>query len=247
MEPSTIVLWDIDGTLLRAARAGTASFTVALATVAKTEFPTKRLDLGGRTDPEIAAMVLAAAGVDDPAMVPLLLAEVEAEYERHEEEFAAVTHALDGVHETIAAFAEQGVVQGVVTGNLQSVATRKLRAAGVLDDLRLDVAGYGSDSNVRADLVALALHRAEAAGLAVELRQVWIIGDTRRDLACAQANGVRCALVATGTTPVDVLAALGPDVALESLAEPASRAELLDAVARSASGHDPTEVSSASR
>ena len=109
MEASTIVLWDIDGTLLRAARAGVASFTVALATVAGTPFPTGRLDFGGRTDPEIAAMVLDAVGQTDPAMVPLLLAEVEAEYERREAEFAEATFSLDGVHETMAELARHDV------------------------------------------------------------------------------------------------------------------------------------------
>ena len=41
---------------------------------------------------------------------------------------------------------------------------------------------------------------------------------------------MRCALVATGTTPIDVLAALEPDLVLASLAEPASRGALVDAV-----------------
>jgi phosphoglycolate phosphatase-like HAD superfamily hydrolase len=230
MKASTIVLWDIDGTLLRAAKAGTASFTAALATVAGAEFPTARLDFGGRTDPEIAAMVLAAVGIDDPAVVPLLLAEVEAEYERREAEFAAATHALDGVADTLVAFAAHGIAQGVVTGNLRSVAIHKLRGAGVLDQVDVEIGGYGSDSHVRAELVALALRRAADLGFVVDRRRVWVIGDTRRDLACARANDVRCALVATGTTPFDVLVALEPDLVLESLAEPSSRRALLDAV-----------------
>lgn len=230
MDAATIVLWDIDGTLLRAARAGLASFTVALATVAGEAFPSGRLDFGGRTDPEIAAMVLHAVGRPDPAMVPLLLAEVEAEYERREAEFAEATSSLDGVHEVIAELADRGVVQGVVTGNVRSVAIRKLRAAGVLGGLRIDVGGYGSDSNVRGELVALALQRAAVAGYAVDPRQVWVIGDTRRDLACAQVNGVRCALVATGTTGFDALAALEPDLVLASLGDPAARHALVDAV-----------------
>ena len=236
MEPSTIVLWDIDGTLLRVAKAGTASFTAALATVAGVEFPKGRLDLGGRTDPEIAALVLAAVGVDDPAVVPRLLAEVEAEYERREAEFAEVTWALEGVPETLDAFAELGVVQGVVTGNLRSVAIRKLRGAGLLDRLRIDIGGYGSDSNVRAELVALALRRAAELGAVVDPGRVWVVGDTPRDLACAWANGVRCALVATGTTPVERLAALEPDLALASLAESASREALVAAVAPAIAG-----------
>jgi phosphoglycolate phosphatase len=230
MAASTIVLWDIDGTLLRAAKAGMASFSAALATVAGVEFPGGRLDFGGRTDPEIARIILEACGIDDPAVVPRLLDEVEAEYERREAEFAAVTHALAGVPEMIAALAEHDVVQGVVTGNLRSVAIRKLRGAGVLEGLRVDVGGYGSDSNVRAELVALAMRRAADSGLVVAADRVWVVGDTKRDLACAQANDVRCALVATGTTPIDVLAALEPDVVLASFAEADSRRALVDAV-----------------
>jgi phosphoglycolate phosphatase-like HAD superfamily hydrolase len=239
MEPSTIVLWDIDGTLLRAAKAGMASFSAALATVAGVEFPKARLDFGGRTDPEIAAMVLAAVGVDDPEVVPQLLAEVEREYELREAEFADVTWALEGVRETLATFAAKGIVQGVVTGNLRSVAIRKLRGAGVLDQLQVDVGGYGSDGNVRAELVALALRRAADLGLAVDRSRVWVIGDTHRDLACARANAVRCALVATGTATVDALGALGPDLVLESLAEAAARCALVDAVAPATASSSP--------
>src|SRR6478735_9016000 len=120
-----IVLWDLDGTLLRAARAGTRSFVTALRTVAGADFPTAKLDFGGRTDPKIAEMILDAAGCDT-ALGSALLAEVEAEYERRDEEFAADTWALAGITETIAALDEHGVVQGLVTGNLESVARRKV-------------------------------------------------------------------------------------------------------------------------
>jgi phosphoglycolate phosphatase-like HAD superfamily hydrolase len=49
---------------------------------------------------------------------------------------------------------------------------------------------------------------------------VWIVGDTPRDLACAQAIGVRCALVATGHRTIGELADLGADIVLPDLSDP---------------------------
>jgi phosphoglycolate phosphatase len=226
--PPSIVLWDVDGTLLRAAKAGTRSFVSALRTVAGAEWPTAKLDFGGRTDPKIAEMILDAAGCDI-GLGSALLAEVEAEYQRRDAEFAADTWALDGIAETIAALDEHGVVQGLVTGNIESVARRKVRAAGLGDPLRFDVGGYGSDHIERPELVAIAMRRAVAAGLEVDPARVWVIGDTHRDLGCARANDVRCALVATGTTPYETLAALGADITIRSFDAPEA-AELIDLI-----------------
>ena len=124
--------------------------------------------------------------------------------------------------DTIAELDRHGVVQGMVTGNLEPVARRKVRAAGLGAPLRFDVGGYGSDHIERAELVAIAMRRAADAGLGVDPERVWIIGDTRRDLACARANGVRCALVATGTTPFETLAALGADITVRRSTRPRS-------------------------
>jgi len=237
MSAPPIVLWDIDGTLLRAAKAGTRSFVSALHTIAGAEWPTAKLDFGGRTDPKIAEMILEAAGCDLD-LAPRLLAQVQAEYVRREAEFAADTWALDGVSETIAALDAHGVVQGLVTGNLEPVARIKVRGAGLGDPLRFEIGGYGSDHIERPELVAIALRRAEAAGLTVDPSRVGIVGDTRRDLACAQANGVRCALVATGTTTFETLAALGADITVASLDAPevADLVELIVAPAASLVG-----------
>jgi phosphoglycolate phosphatase-like HAD superfamily hydrolase len=49
---------------------------------------------------------------------------------------------------------------------------------------------------------------------------VWIIGDTPRDLSCAQAIGVRCALVATGQRTIGELTGLGADIVLPDLSDP---------------------------
>jgi phosphoglycolate phosphatase-like HAD superfamily hydrolase len=57
--------------------------------------------------------------------------------------------------------------------------------------------------------------------------QVWVIGDTPRDLACAQAAGVHCLLVGTGKMTAEELATLGADVVLDDLSDTDQVAKIL--------------------
>lgn len=219
--PSTAILWDIDGTLLRANGAGVRAFVEALTAVTGLEFPTGDLDMGGRTDPDIARRILhfAAAEGDHDELADRLLTHVAAIYAANEAEFAERTNALPGVPDVLAAVEELGVLQTVVTGNMEPIARMKVTAAGVAGRLALDVGAYGSDHHVRSELVRTAVRRIEASSGAVDPRRTWVIGDTPRDLECARAAGVRCVLVATGTNPFEKLAALNPDAVFGDLTE----------------------------
>jgi phosphoglycolate phosphatase len=66
----------------------------------------------------------------------------------------------------------------------------------------------------------VALDRLSAAGRRPDPGEVWIVGDTPRDVACARAVGVRCALVATGRSTVAQLSGLGADIVLPDLSDP---------------------------
>lgn len=220
-DAGTAILWDIDGTLVRAAGAGVRSFVEALRTVTGLEFPGGDLDMGGRTDPDIAERILRAAGIDDGLddLVVRLLDEVAAVYAAREAEFQARTSALAGARAALDAFAARGTVQTVVTGNIRPVARMKLTAAGLADRLDLDCGAYGSDHRVRAELVRVANRRIAATVAEIDPARTWVIGDTPRDLECARAAGVRCVLVATGTNGVDKLAPLGADAVLADLTD----------------------------
>jgi phosphoglycolate phosphatase len=215
------ILWDIDGTLLRAAGAGVRCFVDALTTVTGLPFPTGDLDMGGRTDPEIARRILQFAGAegDHDALADAMLVEIARVYAEREVEFAARTKVLAGAAESIDAFAAAGALQTVVTGNIRPVAQLKLAAADLAHRLQLDLGGYGSDHLLRAELVRTSLRRITEATGEVDLSSTWVVGDTPRDLDCARAAGVRCLLVATGTNPFEKLAALGADAALPDLAD----------------------------
>ncbi|MBI5087563.1 MAG: haloacid dehalogenase-like hydrolase [Actinobacteria bacterium] len=221
MISTTAILWDIDGTLLRAKGAGVVAFVEALSKVTGLEFPTGDMDMGGRTDPDIARRILRFAGAagDHDELSDRLLAEMAAVYVAREAEFAARTAALPGVVEALTAFREIGALQTVVTGNIEPVARMKVTAAALAEHLLLDLGGYGSDHHDRAELVRTAVRRIDAAQGSIDHRSTWIVGDTPRDLACARAAGVRCVLVATGTHSFDSLRDLGADAVLPDLAD----------------------------
>jgi len=216
---TTTILWDLDGTLLRAAGTGRLSYTAALLAVTGAEFPTTPIEMGGRTDPDIASLVLVAAGFDDPALVPLLLDAVDAYYSASATDLRALTTATPGAAAALHAFAGASVTQTVVTGNLESVARHKVEAADLRHHLHLEHGGYGSDHGVRAELVRLAVRRLDAAGLRADPARTWVVGDTPRDLDGARQAGVRCALVATGTYELDALDTLGADAVFADLTD----------------------------
>lgn len=215
-----ILLWDIDGTLLRTPGIGVRAFARALETVTGHPIARIRYDFGGKTDPLIARDLLAAVGIDDDSYVPRLLAEVERNYDEFADELRTSVVRLPGTAELLDHFTRSGAVQSVVTGNIRFVARRKLEAGGIDHHLLLDHGGYGSDHHDRTELVLLALERlAVHTGGPVDPDRVWVIGDTPRDLACARGAGVRCLLVATGTYGLDALAELGADHALADLSD----------------------------
>jgi phosphoglycolate phosphatase len=216
----TVVLWDIDGTLLHSHGFGVRAFVDAIHRVTGMTWAPERLDFGGRTDRDIAARILASMGLTDAALVPAVLDALVAAYGDLAEELAAAVRVLPGVADSLATLAEHGALQTLVTGNVLPAATAKVTAARLGHHLRMDLGGYGSDDHeLRADLVTLAIDRVTAAGHAVEPAQVWVIGDTPRDFECAQASGVRCALVGTGTYGAGELRELGADLVLDDLAD----------------------------
>jgi phosphoglycolate phosphatase-like HAD superfamily hydrolase len=112
------------------------------------------------------------------------------------------------------------VRQTLVTGNLARNAAIKLRAFDLERFVDLDVGAYGTDHADRNELVPIALRRVrETRGEAYSGDEVWVVGDTEHDLACARVASVRCLLVGTGWDGVDVVHDLGADAFVEDLSD----------------------------
>jgi phosphoglycolate phosphatase-like HAD superfamily hydrolase len=212
-----LILFDIDGTLVRGGPAKLA-FLTAMAETYGTEGDADRVSFAGKTDPQIARELLTSAGRTQAA-IDEGFPELWARYLGHLER-ALETHpmtVLPGVREVLAGLAPlEDVALGLVTGNIAGGAKLKLGSAGLWDHFA--IGSYGSDHEERDELPAIALGRArERWGKAIAPRDALIVGDTPRDIACGRACGISTLAVATGTYGADALRAAGAEHVLEDL------------------------------
>jgi phosphoglycolate phosphatase-like HAD superfamily hydrolase len=216
-----LVLWDIDGTLIRAGETGAAVFDRALERALGIA-PAARVSMGGKTDPQIVREYLAVMEIDEADHhVSLILDHLESELAAAAGTLASGGQVLPGVPAILTRLhATPGVLQSVLTGNIAPNAVVKLAAFGLEKWLDLEVGAYGSDDADRSALVPVALKRARDLRRACFApREVWVIGDTANDLACARAGGARCLLVGTGRASMAELNLLGADAVVEDLSD----------------------------
>lgn len=227
-----LILWDIDGTLVRAGGLAGRAFEAAVEAVTGLPAADHGVAYGGKTDPQIAREIVAVLDLHDQAdaHLPNILAELEWRLAAGRDEMRATGSVLPGVRELLDAIAESGAVQTVLTGNTAANAACKIDAFELRAWLDLEVGAFGSDHHDRNTLVPVALARAVARYGPVERSDVWVIGDTPFDAACAEAGGVRCLLVATGFSPRTALEHAGADAVVDDLVNTAEVLTLLGIV-----------------
>ncbi|MEM6459007.1 MAG: HAD family hydrolase [Planctomycetota bacterium] len=218
----SLVLFDIDGTLMDAAGAGRSALQRTAEALFDGALDFRGVATAGRLDRAIFAEAAVNAG----------WAEYDAAYGRlcgrYPDELAAelrrlgsavrvlpgVIELLDGLRST------EGVALGCVTGNQRAAAAVKLRAVGI-DPAWFGVGGYGDEAATRPELVAMAMRQhAGAAGEPVAAERVMVVGDTPHDIDAASRHGCVSVAVATGRYGQTELAAAGADVVLPDLGDP---------------------------
>ncbi len=223
-----LILFDIDGTLVTCrGRAGEA-LTRAMAATFGTPGPVETYRYSGKTDPQIVHELMAAAGLARSDVTPRL-GEVFARYlEILEPSLQGHARALPGVEELLAELvARDDVALGLLTGNIEPGAHVKLRVTGL--DRHFTFGAFGSDDEDRNNLVPIARERARAAwGDDFPGTRTVVVGDAEADVLCARAGGARAVAVASGWTERAKLAALSPDVLLDSLELPAALHAILN-------------------
>lgn len=217
-----LILFDIDGTLLSADGAGKRAIHAALMEVFGTTGPIGSYSFAGRTDPEIVRDLLRAAGISDAEIDSGLKALWFRYVENlHREMHGTRVHALPGVAELLERVEGAGgeVIPGLLTGNIREGARIKVNAAR-LRFSRFRVGAFGSDHAERPALPAIAVERAlHETGVEFSGKEIVIIGDTPKDVACGEHLGVRTIATATGQHPVDELRACGADYVFPDLAD----------------------------
>ena len=212
-----LLLFDVDGTLLRAAGAGRRAVKAALERVYGTVGSIDAYDLGGKTDQRIVFDVLEAAGLARTAVKERLddFFEVYARGLSDEIGDGRNVTTLPGIAPLVRRLHETpGVLLGLLTGNIEEGARIKLASTGLSP--YFPVGAFGSDHVDRRLLPSLAARRAHALiGHAFLPEDVIVIGDTPLDIDCARAFGAVAVAVATGLHTVAQLSEHGPDMLFE--------------------------------
>jgi phosphoglycolate phosphatase len=207
----TLLLFDVDGTLVAgAARAHAEALRAALHVVhgIDPEPGLSTVSPAGRTDGEIARLLLLAAGVS-AVQIDERADDVRAACC---EQYARLCppdlsdKVIPGIPALLSELRERtDVTLSLVTGNYEPVGRLKLTRAGLGHFFAAGQGGFGSDAEDRALLPQIARQRAGSDGIPFAREGTIVIGDTPRDIYCARADGVRCLAVATGPYDVEQL------------------------------------------
>lgn len=223
-----LILWDIDGTLIRTNRAGIAALVRAFAAIHGREPDMTNVEVAGRTDRFIIRRMLEEHRIEPTpeavhsileGYLQLLQSEIQS---RPGRVLPGIIELLEMLHH------RTDVVQGLLTGNVQRGARIKLEHFRVWH--YFEFGAFGDDSALRNDLGPHALRRAkERHAIEFVPERVFVIGDTPHDIECGKAIGARTIGVATGAYTVEQLAAHTPTAAFQDFADTAAFLRVIDA------------------
>lgn len=213
------ILFDIDGTLLVTGGAGAVAWQRAFRELHGIDADIDEHTHAGMTDPEIAAIVFREViGREGSAAER---AEAIAGYLSHLQQAVEESEGyrvMPGIEELLPRLAGEGILLGIVTGNIEAAAQIKL-ARGDLNRF-FAFGGYGSDSSDRTELTKKAVERGgQVAGKPLDPAATIAVGDTPRDVKAGHGAGIKVVGVATGKYPVAELEAADADWAIENVTE----------------------------
>ena len=219
-----ILLWDIDGTLIRSIRTGAfKDYTIpVLEDVFGTAGRLHEMKVSGMTDLQIVGEALRHEGFTQSQV----RSRIDRLRDRYMEEMRKATgngkqlfELLPGVRDVLSAVAEHPRYRSaLLTGNIEPAAYLKMELVGLSEFFVLPGA-FGDESHDRRDLPAWAAERIRRhLNLELEADQFVVIGDTPNDIDCARHFGARAVAVATGKLySYEDLVAHSPDAILPDL------------------------------
>jgi phosphoglycolate phosphatase len=213
-ESTALVLFDIDGTLIR--RAGPhhrEALIEGIRQVTGVKTSMEGIATAGTLDRDLIALMLGRTGWSDAEVGEAL------------DEIVLACHTsyggncppdlrdsvCPGLPSILQDLRSRGAVLGVVSGNLREIGRRKLEVAGLWSYFA--VSAFSEDGHTRSELAR------KAARSAGSFNRISLVGDHQNDVTAAKANGFQSVAVATGITSAEELAAFSPDLVLRDLTE----------------------------
>lgn len=219
-----VVLFDVDGTLIRAARRGEYRRLTCemLESIFGTYGRLNEVDFSGKTDLAIYSEALAGEGITLDIIKQRLdvLESAKVDVIARMSRDGAVFRVCPGVPELLEQISQmKSLVASLLTGNLERLARAKLEMVGLWDYFSVRGA-FGSDDEDRDRLPAIAADRiSRQLGFHVAPQRFVVVGDTPRDISCARHFGARVIAVASGMHGVEQLAVHEPDAVLSDLTD----------------------------
>lgn len=214
------VLFDIDGTLLKCFGAGKKSLINACREVFGTVGRMEAVDFQGKTDPLILRESLGIMGFAD-GDIDTNIDLLKERYFHHLRENMPDSSSvlLPGVTGLLDRLAEHdGSLVGLLTGNFRESARIKLEHFGLNGYFPFGV--FGDDAAYRNEMPAIARSIiSEEYSLSIPYSDMFIIGDTKYDILCAQSVGAVSIAVGTGWADTEALRSYGPDHFFEDLGD----------------------------
>ena len=216
-----LLLFDIDGTLIRSNSAGRLAMAAALEEMFGTSGPLESYHMGGKTDARIITDLLTAVGIPAaeieeklPAAYELMAVKAREIYPGRE------IMPCPGIEGLLAYLqGREDILVGLLTGNSRSTTPLKLLAANI-DPEQFPIGAYGSDHLDRNRLPSIAMRRAyELTGIQFTGDNTVVIGDTPADILCARAGKATAIGVASGWHSAETLSRYHPDYLFEDLAD----------------------------
>jgi phosphoglycolate phosphatase len=214
---SALVLFDIDGTLIR--RAGPhhrEALVDAIRRTAHVETTTDGVPVAGMLDRDILITMMLRAGLpraEIRRLLPEVMARAQSIYVRRVPDISR--KVCPGVRNLLRRLIKHDAVIGLVTGNLSRIGWRKMVRAGLRPYFRFGA--FAEMAHDRAGLVRIAIRRARHEQWIASGSNISLIGDHPNDVLAAQANGIRAVAVGTGIVPLDELRGYSPNVLIPDL------------------------------
>jgi len=208
-----LLLFDIDGTLLKTEGVGRLAVCQAARDAFAIEEDLVGISVAGNTDGRIFSDILSKHGFT-PSQE-----NIDRFREQYLERLSYYVrtrpgYVLPGIVDLLDAIDAIPCAKGLLTGNIERGARIKLGAYGL--SIRFEFGAFSDDSTDRNDLGPFAKMRAEAKyGRTFDPKDIFVIGDTPRDIACGRAFGAQTVAVATGQYRSEELLQHQPDFLFE--------------------------------
>jgi phosphoglycolate phosphatase len=216
-KPGALVLFDIDGTLIR--RAGPhhrKSLEAAVKRVTGVQTTTEGIPTQGMLDRDILRIMMREAGVSERLIRESMQEIVISAQSIYVRQCPALTSKVcPGARMLLWKLHRRGVPTGLVTGNLTAIGWKKMESAGLKRYLHFGA--FAELARDRAGLVRIALGIAKRERWIDRQTHISLIGDHPNDIRAARANGIQAIAVATGVVGAEELASHSPDLLVDDL------------------------------